>query len=176
MDKGEMEMAECDHLNQVATLRRPRRGFTLIELLVVCAILAILVVVLTAVGTNVRQRAQITKTKSTLKALDGVLQDYERDTGTKLNPVLNWNGQPDSKYMDTFLSYPKTRDQISHLVQQQQIAGTNTINDGFGNQISLVGPPYAARRGFMSNGPDGVNNPTTPTDSANNDNIYSWDP
>jgi len=137
--------------------RNPRRasGFTLIELMVVIAILLILAVVVLAVGSNVKQRAQINKTKTTLTALQGILDDYERDTTVSYNIV----NKDSTAYVASFLAYPKTKDAITRLITP----GSNVVNDGFGRPIQIVNTP---KRGFMSLGSSG---------NGGGDAIYSWD-
>lgn len=132
-----------------------KSGFTLIELMVVIAILLILAVITLAVSSNVKQRAQINKTKFTLNILQGILNEYERDTGT----VFNITENDTTLYVTTLKNYPKTKDSIAKMLAENG----NEVNDGFGRPIQIITNP---KRGFMSTGPSGP---------GGSDPIYSWD-
>lgn len=60
------------------------RGFTLVEILVSISIIIILAAMMIAVAGFVQKNARINETRTTLKAIEGIIEKYEADTNTKL--------------------------------------------------------------------------------------------
>ncbi len=74
---------------------RPRRGFTLIEMLTVIVIILILLGLGVAVGPKILGLGEEVKTKSTLKVLEMINDEYTAMTGgpVKLDPELTLSGK-----------------------------------------------------------------------------------
>src|ERR1700743_2391855 len=62
-------------------MKRPARAFTLIEIMVVVAIIFILITLLLAVGSSVSRKSKISATRTTLKTLEGIVEEFQRDNG-----------------------------------------------------------------------------------------------
>jgi prepilin-type N-terminal cleavage/methylation domain-containing protein len=157
-----------------------RRAFTLVEIMVVVAIIVILVGILVAVGTRVKQNAQINATKGTLETLRGCMSDYLKNNpeppGIVVFPSTVAVAQP-AVFLPALNSDPAT---ASMLKNMKEVTLTNVV-DGFGQTIVYVhsvtsngvvtSPGY-----FVSGGPDEKmghlsQKPTPDPDTA--DNIMS---
>lgn len=142
---------------------RPPAGFTLIEILVVIAILVILVGLVVAIGSNVQGKAKIQTTKTLLKTLDGILSQYQQETGVALTPT----GPGDNiSFIPLFAALPQTQKAMASLKPYLNPANSSQINDAFGTPIIIV--VVGTKPGFQSAGPD--------RQFGTLDDIYSWEP
>lgn len=146
------------------TSRSRKRGFTLIEILVVVAIIIILVAAVIAIGSYVKQNGQRGLTKTTLKNLEGMLDEFKTLTDGNI-PSSGEN------FANAFTKVPALQKQLGELPSGTVvIENSNTkVKDGFGNNIELVvQSAQFPRTGFRSKGPNGKGGDT--------DDIYSWEP
>jgi prepilin-type N-terminal cleavage/methylation domain-containing protein len=186
-------------------LRTRARGFTLIEIMVTVGIILVLATLLLTVGSSVRRNSQITTTRAQLKALEGIAEQFERESNQSLgglgaapkstfyDNVGQGPGGADSNsaipnFVEILYRYPATKDQLVNLVGDKlhitTTPGTSYILDGFGYPIHFVpvgGNPYssggtaATAEYFRSSGPDGSSDWTNPSAVQNADDILSTD-
>jgi len=136
-----------------------RAGFTLIEILVTIGIIVLLATVLLAVGSGVRKKSQVTATRTELKALEGIVAQFEQDNPSTFLPTTLYanNGQgavtpypagtaiPAVNFVDILYRYPTTQTQLVNLVGSKLRlapgtgrASTSAILDYFGNPINFI--------------------------------------
>jgi prepilin-type N-terminal cleavage/methylation domain-containing protein len=174
------------------------RGFTLIEIMVTVGIILILATILLAVGTNVRRKAEESNTRAEVKALEGIVEQFQRETNTTLpvtlydtdghGAIVPHTGSPAVNYIDLLFRYPATKDQLANLAGEKlKIApGTpskSAILDSFGNPISFI--PQGVTPGSWTNastqtylrssGADGITDWTTQSNAQNSDDILSYE-
>ena len=123
-------------------------GFTLIEVMVTIGIIVVLAAVLLAVGSSVRTKSQISQTYTQLKALEGLVQQFEKDNQQFL-PLTTYDLAAGSQlappaaqmnYIDALYAYPATKDQLVHTFGDK-IQGTSPgmkVLDSFGQPISFI--------------------------------------
>jgi prepilin-type N-terminal cleavage/methylation domain-containing protein len=185
-------------------LRTGSRGFTLIEMMVTVGIILVLATLLLTVGSSVRRNSQITTTRAELKALEGIAEQFERETSQPLGVVAgvtkctfydNAGQGPGAKdtnsaapnFVEILYRYPATKDQLVNLVGDKlhidPTLGKSYILDGFGYPIHFVpvgGNPFssgtaATAEYFRSSGPDGTTDWTNAAAVQNADDILSTD-
>jgi prepilin-type N-terminal cleavage/methylation domain-containing protein len=180
-----------------------RRGFTLIEMLVVIAIIMILMAVLVAVGSGVRDNANRRNTLAQLKALDGLMKDYLAEGNAEPQPPASWpytsidigtwspTINPASDPYN-WLAAMKTSPTIAKKLGVFKIETDSNwpktgpdheiMTDGYGSAIRYVPSTDHAPGYFLSSGPDQRFNKTDMTkvrpgtEPPRPDDLYSYDP
>ncbi len=135
-----------------------RRAFTLIEILVTIGIILILATLLLAVGSSVHKNSQISATRTELKALEGLADQFERETNQALPPTMYQYvagtiktdpGSPPNQplpspqftFVDILYRYPTIKEQLIKMAGdklKQDPTGHWAILDYFGNPISYL--------------------------------------
>lgn len=175
--------------------RKSSAGFTLLEIMITIGIIVILAVVLLAVGSNVKSKSQISATKTQLKSLEGIIEQFEKDNSAKLpTTTYDSNGSQlvptvsatSPNFIEALYRYPATKDQLVNLFGDKlkiNPAGGSAVLDSFGNPINFIQEgekptntstfALAPREYLRTAGPDKTWNPTTENSSVNLDDILS---
>ncbi|MFP4143646.1 MAG: type II secretion system protein [Phycisphaeraceae bacterium] len=116
------------HATITRSRRRRQQGFTLMEILVVFSLIAVLGGVTFVVGTNMFKTAERQETIRTVKQLEGVLTEYQRQFGRYPELRSNWSpGRSIAFFVEDMNQLPATRDMMTELFKAEdwEIGGTD---------------------------------------------------
>ncbi|MFP4223591.1 MAG: type II secretion system protein [Phycisphaeraceae bacterium] len=108
------------HATITRSRRRRQQGFTLMEILVVFSLIAVLGGVTFVVGTNMFKTAERQETIRTVKQLEGVLTEYQRQFGRYPELRSNWSpGRSIAFFVEDMNQLPATRDMMTELFESE---------------------------------------------------------